>query len=48
MTCMFCEYTWTPRVEKPKACPRCKNYLKFKVTKVKQQGVEILEYKENE
>ena len=21
--CRFCGYTWTPRVEHPKACPDC-------------------------
>jgi len=27
MKCPHCKYEWIPRVEKPKACPRCKQYL---------------------
>jgi len=26
--CRACGYAWYSRVEKPKACPRCKVYLK--------------------
>ena len=26
-TCQHCHYEWTPRVTRPKACPRCKNRL---------------------
>jgi hypothetical protein len=25
-TCQRCEYTWTPRVQNPITCPRCKSY----------------------
>jgi predicted Zn-ribbon and HTH transcriptional regulator len=25
--CRKCGFVWTPRVEKPRACPRCKSYL---------------------
>jgi predicted Zn-ribbon and HTH transcriptional regulator len=31
-TCPKCGYTWTPRVETPKACPECKVRLKRKQT----------------
>lgn len=24
-----CNYEWSPRVEKPKICPMCKQYLKY-------------------
>ena len=27
MKCSKCDHEWIPHVEKPKACPRCKNYL---------------------
>ncbi|MBW2964121.1 hypothetical protein KY363_01560 [Candidatus Woesearchaeota archaeon] len=27
--CHFCDYSWKPRVEQPKACPRCKNRLDY-------------------
>ncbi len=27
MLCERCKYDWTPRVEEPKECPRCKNRL---------------------
>ncbi len=26
VTCKYCGYTWTPKVEKPKACVFCKSY----------------------
>lgn len=26
--CKKCQYQWFSRVEKPKACPACKNYIK--------------------
>jgi predicted Zn-ribbon and HTH transcriptional regulator len=25
--CGHCDYEWTPRVDIPKQCPRCKRYL---------------------
>lgn len=25
MKCNKCEYEWIPRIESPKACPRCKS-----------------------
>ena len=25
-TCKLCGYTWTSKLEKPKACPQCKRY----------------------
>ena len=25
-TCKKCGHTWEPRVEKPRACPKCKQY----------------------
>lgn len=25
-----CEYTWLSKVEKPKCCPRCRQYIKRK------------------
>lgn len=28
MICPKCGYEWNPRVEKPKSCPSCKQYLK--------------------
>jgi predicted Zn-ribbon and HTH transcriptional regulator len=27
MICPHCGYEWEPRVEKPKSCPMCKQYL---------------------
>lgn len=27
MICPHCGYDWQPRVEKPRACPMCKQYL---------------------
>lgn len=27
MRCPHCNYVWTPRIEDPKQCPRCKRYL---------------------
>lgn len=27
ITCPHCRYRWKPRVKKPKACPRCKQYI---------------------
>lgn len=27
MKCEKCNHEWTPRTEKPLACPRCKQYL---------------------
>jgi len=30
MKCKQCGYKWKPKVEKPKACPRCKQYIKYK------------------
>jgi hypothetical protein len=27
MVCPHCLYEWEPRKEKPKTCPRCKQYL---------------------
>jgi len=29
MNCPYCGYTWTPRTEQPKACPRCKRRLDY-------------------
>ena len=26
LKCKHCGYEWAARVEKPKVCPRCKNY----------------------
>ena len=28
--CPKCDYRWVPRVNKPKACPRCKTRLDIK------------------
>jgi hypothetical protein len=25
--CPFCGHKWTPRVDNPRSCPSCKNYL---------------------
>lgn len=25
--CKKCKHEWIPRVDKPKQCPKCKNYL---------------------
>jgi len=27
ITCLHCGYEWTPRVEKPKRCPKCQKWL---------------------
>jgi rubrerythrin len=35
LTCPFCSYSWTPRVENPKACPDCKVRLKSKTKTAK-------------
>lgn len=24
-----CGYRWKPNIEKPKTCPKCKNYIKY-------------------
>ncbi|HIH17886.1 MAG TPA: hypothetical protein HA282_00215 [Nanoarchaeota archaeon] len=26
-TCIKCKYEWSPRIEEPKECPRCKTRL---------------------
>jgi len=36
ITCPKCKYIWTPRVENPKACPFCKNYLDRELNKKKK------------
>jgi predicted Zn-ribbon and HTH transcriptional regulator len=39
--CTKCEYEWNSRVEKPVACPRCKNYKWDEPTTLKRgQNVE--------
>ena len=25
--CLNCNHSWVPRIERPMACPKCKNYL---------------------
>ncbi|MEA2036766.1 MAG: hypothetical protein U9O94_04620 [Nanoarchaeota archaeon] len=42
MKCIFCEYDWKPRVEAPKACPRCK--ARFDYPKVFEEKVEMNVY----
>lgn len=27
LICPYCDYEWTPRIDKPKKCPKCKNWL---------------------
>lgn len=29
MKCPYCGYEWSPRVNKPKECPRCKRRLDY-------------------
>ena len=29
MRCVFCEYKWKNRIEKPKSFPRCKNRFDY-------------------
>jgi len=29
MKCKSCGYEWLPKVQKPKACPRCKVYIRY-------------------
>ena len=36
MRCPHCDYVWTPRIENPKQCPRCKQYLERKPKKSKK------------
>ena len=33
MECVKCEYEWESRVKEPKACPRCKTRLDYKLDK---------------
>lgn len=28
--CEFCTYRWTPKVDSPKSCPRCKRRFDYK------------------
>jgi len=37
--CAKCGYTWESRVENPKACPFCKQYIKKPKTKEKDNTV---------
>ena len=41
MKCEFCDYEWEPNKEKPKQCPFCKRYIKYKTKKceVKKDGL---------
>lgn len=31
MKCTVCEYLWMPRIDNPKACPRCKRRFDYSV-----------------
>jgi hypothetical protein len=31
LECPHCGFIWTPKVENPRACPRCKRYFDYKV-----------------
>ena len=35
--CRFCKHRWTPRADKPLACPRCKRYEWDKLPEGKQE-----------
>lgn len=26
--CKFCDYEWTPRIDKPKRCPACSRWVR--------------------
>ena len=32
--CKKCNHEWDARIEKPKACPACKRYIKYEKPKV--------------
>ncbi|MDP2749566.1 MAG: hypothetical protein Q8O89_01895 [Nanoarchaeota archaeon] len=34
MKCELCTYEWQPRVDNPKACPRCKRRFDYNYAKV--------------
>ena len=38
MKCPKCGYEWTPRVPRPKRCPRCGKWLIPKPSEVKERG----------
>lgn len=40
--CKKCLYNWESRVEKPKACPRCKTRLDFIPKKIKTISMEVM------
>ena len=44
ITCPKCGYTWTPRTDKPKACPECKIRIQrlLKKEEAKAEGREAL------
>ena len=42
MKCVKCGYEWAPRVEKPKQCPRCKQYIVYDRTWYKQDQEELI------
>ena len=33
MKCKKCGYTWKQKVKKPKACPMCKQYTRYRKVK---------------
>ncbi len=33
MICNVCNYEWTPRVDNPKSCPRCKRRFDYDIVK---------------
>lgn len=37
LTCLRCGFTWTPRTDKPAACPACKSYRWNIAPKLKPQ-----------
>jgi len=39
--CNKCSYAWESRIEKPKACPRCKTRLDFTPKKLKRIEMEV-------
>lgn len=39
--CKRCSYGWESRVERPKACPRCKTRLDFAPKRIKRIVMEV-------
>ena len=47
ITCEMCGYQWIPRIENPKVCPRCKNFLDAKHRKKDIEKLDQLNKKED-